>query len=214
MRRFPLRRKGFSVTDPAYDVVSSTVHFTGRVITLRTDDVRMPDGAVVKRDVIAHPGAVGVVALDDSDRIMLIRQYRPAVRCYLWELPAGLLDAPGEDPLAAAARELAEEVGIRAGEWSVLVDVHSSPGMSNEIYRVYLARALSEKPDDFVAGPDEEADMQEQWLPLAEAVARILSGDITNGLAVAGILSASAWRASGAPLRAADAPWPARSVLG
>lgn len=167
----------------------------------------MPDGSVANREVIAHPGAVGVVALDDADRVLMIRQYRPAIRSYLWELPAGLLDAPGEDARDAAARELAEEVGISARDWSVLVDVHSSPGMTNEMYRVYLARGLSDKASDWVAGPDEESDLQEEWVQLSAAVARVLAGDITNGLAVAGILATSAWRAGSAEPRPVDASW-------
>jgi ADP-ribose pyrophosphatase len=200
------------MTDSSYDVLSSTVHFSGRVITVRSDEVRMPDGAVVTREVVAHPGAVGVLALDADDRILMIRQYRPAVRRYLWELPAGLLDAPGEDPFDTAIRELAEEVGISAREWAVLVDVHSSPGMTDEAYRVYLARGLSDKAADFVAGPDEEADLQEDWVALPGAVARVLAGDITNGLAVAGILAAAAWHSGSLPLRPVDAPWDGRTA--
>ncbi|MEP7053829.1 MAG: NUDIX hydrolase [Actinomycetota bacterium] len=200
-----------AATDSAYDVVSSTTHYAGRVITLRCDEVRMPDGRIVVRELIEHPGAVGVVALDDNERVLMIRQYRPAVRTYLWELPAGLLDEPGESAIDAAARELAEEVGISALRWEVLVDVRSSPGMTDEAYRVYLARGLSAKPHDFTAGPDEEADMQEQWVPLSAAVDRVLAGEITNGLAVAGILAADLARQRGyAGLRATSADWPAR----
>lgn len=201
------------MSDPTYDVVSSTVRFEGRVITVRSEQVRMPDGSIAVRDVIAHPGAVGVLALDADDRLLMIRQYRPAVRSYLWELPAGLLDAPGEDARGAAIRELAEEVGISARDWAVLVDVHGSPGMTNEMYRVYLARGLSEKSTDFVAGPDEEADLQEEWVQLADAVSRVFAGEITNGLAVSAILAAAAWRSGAIALRDADAPWPGRPAV-
>jgi ADP-ribose pyrophosphatase len=200
------------MADPSYDVLSSAVQFAGRIITVRTDEVRMPGGSVATREVVSHPGAVGVVALDPDDRVLMIRQYRPAVRRYLWELPAGLLDVPGEDPFDTAIRELAEEVGIGAREWAVLVDVHSSPGMSDEAYRVYLARELSDKTTDFVAGPDEESDLQEEWVALPDAVARVLAGDISNGLAVAGILATAAWRAGALPLRPVDAPWVGRSA--
>lgn len=198
------------MSDSSYEVVSSKEHFAGRIIAVRTDQVRMPDGSVAGRDLVSHPGAVGVVAVDATDRILMIRQYRPAVRSYLWELPAGLLDAPGEDPAAAAARELREETGISATDWAVLVDVHSSPGMSDEVYRVYLARGLSDKAADFVYGADEESDMTEEWVPMADGVDRVLAGVVTNGLAVAGILAVNAARSRQyAGLRDTATAWPA-----
>lgn len=199
------------MTDNAYDVVASTVRFTGPVISLRSDEVRMPDGRVATRDVVEHPGAVGILALDGDDRVLMIRQYRPAVGAYLWELPAGLLDEAGESAADAAARELTEEVGITADTWAVLIDALASPGASDEAYRIYLARGLSAKATDFVAGPDEESDLQEGWVPLGQAVADVLAGAITNGLAVMGILAAAAARHDNfAGLRRVDAPWPAR----
>lgn len=199
------------MTDSSYAVVSSDVRFSGRVITVRSDVVQMPDGREVVRDVVVHPGAVGVVVLDNDGRVLMIRQYRHAVRSYLWELPAGLLDEADESAADAAARELAEEVGITARDWSVLVDVFSSSGMSNEAYRVYLARDLSAKAIDFRPGPDEESDLREEWVPLGDAVSRILAGEITNGLAAIGILATAAARPGGyAGLRPVGSPWPAR----
>lgn len=196
---------------PSYGVVSSSVRYAGPVISLRSDGVRMPGGRVAVRDVVVHPGAVGVVVLDEDERVLMIRQYRHAVRSYLWELPAGLLDEAGESAADAAARELAEEVGITAQQWAVLVDAYSSAGMTDEAYRVYLARGLSPKQPDFVAGPDEESDLQEEWVALPDAVARVLAGGITNGLAAVGILAAAAARQTGyAGLRQVWAPWPAR----
>jgi len=171
----------------------------------------MPDGSTAFRDVVVHPGAVGVVPLDDQDRVLMIRQYRPAVRRYLWELPAGLLDEDGESAADTAARELVEEVGITASEWHVLVDVYSSAGMSDEAYRIYLARGLSAKAEDFQPGVDEESDLQEDWIGLDEAVARVLAGDITNGLAALGILATAVSRSDRyTGLRAVSTPWPAR----
>ena len=171
----------------------------------------MAAGRIVVRDVVEHPGAVGIVALDDSERVLMIRQYRHAVRQYLWEIPAGLLDEAGESAAAAAARELAEEVGVVAQRWSVLADIYSSAGMTDEAYRVYLARGLGAKSAEFVPGKDEEADMREEWVPLAAAVARVLTGDITNGLAAIGILATDAARRTGyAELRPVGAGWPAR----
>jgi len=124
-------------------VRESTQRFTGKVIAVRTDSVEMPAGQLVERDVVVHPGAVGVIALDDRERVLLVQQYRHAPGRLLWEPPAGLLDAPGKPPQDTAARELYEEAGYRAGHWGVLVDFFTSPGMSDEAMRVYLARDLA-----------------------------------------------------------------------
>jgi 8-oxo-dGTP pyrophosphatase MutT (NUDIX family) len=195
--------------DP-YDVVGTETKFDGNVITVRVDDVRMSDGKVVKREVVAHPGAVAVVALDDEGMVVLVNQYRPAVRARFDELPAGLLDVDGEPAVIAAQRELAEETGLAADEWHVLVDLHSSPGMTDEAVRIYLARGLAPMDNDFEA-EHEEITMTVFRESLSEAVRRVLSGTITNASAVAGILAAVHGRATGwRDLRPADAPWPAR----
>jgi 8-oxo-dGTP pyrophosphatase MutT (NUDIX family) len=121
------------VTTPRHDfpVESSKDVYTGRVMALRADEVVMPGGRVATREIIEHPGAVAVLALDADDRLMMVHQYRHAVRRRLWELPAGLLDVKGEDPVEGAKRELAEEAGLAAEEWSVLVDIVPSPGFSD-----------------------------------------------------------------------------------
>ncbi|HET8583802.1 MAG TPA: NUDIX hydrolase [Jatrophihabitans sp.] len=195
--------------DP-YEVVGSETVFKGRVLTVRVDDVRMSDGSVAKREVVAHPGAVGVVALDGAGKIVLVNQYRPPIGARLDELPAGLLDVPGESALACAKRELFEEAGLAADEWNVLLDLHTSPGMTNEAVRLFLARGLSEVTGDFQA-EHEELDLQVTREPLAEAVRRVLAGGVTNAIAVAGILAAVHGRATGwRDLRPADARWPAR----
>ncbi len=199
--------------EPAsYRVSGRAERFTGRVIAVRTDSVEMPAGHLVERDVVVHPGAVGVIALDEQDRVLLVQQYRHAPGRLLWEPPAGLLDAPGEPPQATAARELYEEAGYRATEWDVLVDFFTSPGMSDEAMRVYLARGLTAVADgQRFAGEDEEADMPAVWLPLETAVAKVLSGQLHNPTTVAGVLAVAAARASGyATLRPADTPWPER----
>lgn len=195
-----------------YEVVGSREHFRGRVVALRTDDVRMSDGSVAARDIVEHPGAVAVVALDELDRIVLVRQYRHAVKEFLDELPAGLLDIDGEPALDAARRELAEEAGLAARMWRTLIDVHTTPGGSDEAVRVYLARGLTDAAaqDGFVL-QDEELQLTITRVPLADAVHRVLIGDITNSLAVAGILAAALVVGEGeAALRASDVPWPAR----
>lgn len=194
----------------AYDVVASETKFAGSLITVRVDDIRMSDGSVAAREVIIHPGAVAIVALDDEGRIVLVNQYRPAVAAHLDELPAGLLDVAGESALDAAKRELAEEAQLVADEWHVLLDLHPSPGISTEAIRVFLARELSAAPDGFQP-EHEELTMTVTREPLAEAVRRVLGGVITNAAAAAGILAAVHGRATGwRDLRPADARWPAR----
>lgn len=195
--------------DP-YEIVGSEIKFKGHVLTVRVDDVRMSDGSVAEREVVAHPGAVGVVALDDDGKIVLVNQYRSAVGARLDELPAGLLDVPGESALECAKRELAEEAALAADEWNVLVDLHTSPGMTNEAIRIFLARGLSEITSEFQA-ENEELDLTVYREPLSEAVRRVLSGGVTNAAAAAGILAAVHGRATGwRDLRAADVRWPAR----
>jgi 8-oxo-dGDP phosphatase len=193
-----------------YDVVGSETKFTGKVITLRVDDVRMSDGGVVQREIVAHPGAVAIVALDDDGNVVLVNQYRPAIGARLDELPAGLLDVAGESALDAAKRELAEETDLAADEWNVLLDLLSSPGMSTEAIRIFLARGLTTRSNDFAA-EHEELTLTVSREPLSEAVRRVLTGGMTNATAVAGILAAVHGRATGwRDLRPADARWPAR----
>ncbi|GAA2398003.1 NUDIX domain-containing protein [Nonomuraea africana] len=187
-------------------VVDSKEHFKGYVIGVRTDTVRMPRDEVADRDYVVHPGSVAVLALDEHDRVLLIRQYRHPPRHLLWELPAGIRDVQGEPLVATAARELAEEAGYRAETWHTLVDLYTSPGMSDERVRVFLARDLSKTESDFVHR-HEEIDMPLEWVPLADAVEKALMGMIHNSPAVAGILAAYAASVEGfALLRPADAP--------
>lgn len=193
-----------------YSVSESHRRFEGRVIAVRSDHVAMPGGTSSVRDVVEHPGAVGVVARDESGRVVLVEQYRHPVGQRLWELPAGLLDVAGESALDAAARELQEEAGLRARTWHVLVDMLPSPGMTDEGIRIFLAEDL--EAVDRPAGEHEEADMRIEWVPLETAVARVLAGDIRNGAACIGLLAAARAVANGAPpLRPVDAPWPDRA---
>ncbi len=193
-----------------YEIRRSQGMFEGKIIRVRTDHVLMPGGNESQRDVVAHPGAVGVVALDDQGRIMLIKQYRHAVQESLWELPAGLLDVEGELALTAAQRELGEEAGLQAEKWHVLVDLLTSPGMTDEASRVYLARDVTETGNER-SDEDEEADLELAWVDLDEAVRSVLSGGIRNALAVAGILSAAQAKTRDFEnLRDEHAPWPDR----
>lgn len=202
---------GRELADEAVDraVLRSEQRFDGRVLSVRTDRVDLGDGQQVERDIVVHPGAVGVVAVDDELRVLLVHQYRHPVSALLWEVPAGLLDVEGEDPADAAARELFEEGGYRAASWSVLVDTFTSPGGSDEAARVYLARDLTQVPaDERHIGEDEERGMPIDWIPLAKAREAVLAGRFHNALAIMGILAAAAVLLDGvAADRDAGAPW-------
>lgn len=192
-----------------FTTLGSRAVYEGAILALRLDQVAMPGGRVAEREVVEHYGAVAVVAVDEEDRVVMVEQYRHPVSARLFELPAGLLDAPGEDPLAAAQRELVEEVGLAAAHWATLVDVAVSPGMTDEVIRVFVATGLSqvERPEP----EHEEADLRVHRVPLGQAVRWALDGTIANATALAGVLALHASRLPGAPaLRATDAPWPLR----
>jgi ADP-ribose pyrophosphatase len=196
--------------EPAHWPVVSTAELArGRLVTVRTDKVRMPDGELAERDVVIHPGAVAVLALDDAQQVLLIRQYRHPVGRLLWEIPAGLRDVAGEPPWATAQRELLEEAGYRARDWRVLADYYTSPGFSTERLRVFLARDLEFVPEnerDFVP-EGEETQLVPAWLPLDEAVRKVFAGELHNGVTALAILAGYAARAEGYErLRPVDAP--------
>ena len=168
------------------------------------------------RDVILHPGAVAVIALDDDDRVLLIRQYRHPVGRWLFEPPAGLLDEPDEAAWLTAARELAEEAGLRGGRLGRPARLLHVPG------RHVRGRSASTWPATSRPLPDgrphtgeaEEAHLPRAWVDLDEARDLVLAGQLGSPSAVAGILAAWASRAGGwASLRPVDAPWPARDLL-
>jgi 8-oxo-dGDP phosphatase len=192
-----------------WPVASSAELLRSHLVAVRSDQVRTPDNTLAERDVVLHPGAVAVLALDDADRILMIRQYRHPVGRLLWEIPAGLRDVPGEEPWVTASRELAEEAGYRAEHWRVLADFYSSPGYSTERLRIFLARGLEPVPAaerNFVPR-DEEAHLLIDWLPLDEAVGKIFAGELHNGPAVLAILAGYAARSEGYDLlRPADSP--------
>ena len=220
------------MSDPAttarslFSVTSSQRVFDGAVTAVRIDDVVMPDGNTAKREVVEHDNAVAIVALEsagaragadpDADpNVILIEQYRHPLRRRLWELPAGLMDVDGEPAQEAAARELIEETGYAAAEWSVLLDVATSPGFSEEVVRIFLARGLTRvgRPRP---GQHEEAELRVVRVPLATAVRAVLDGRIVNVMAVAGILAAERTLREGPVARrvdpsAGDLPWPAHT---
>ncbi|WNG90622.1 NUDIX hydrolase [Mycobacterium sp. ITM-2016-00318] len=188
-----------------FGTVDSETLYVGKIFALRADEVRMPGGNTARREVVEHYGAVAILAMDDDGNIVTVYQYLHPVGRRLWELPAGLLDMGGEPPHLTAARELAEEAGLAARGWRVLVDLVSSPGFSDEGVRVYLATGLTDvgRPD----AHDEEADLMVRWFSLDDAVAMALTGEIVNTIAVSGILAAHAARADVESLRPVDAEW-------
>jgi ADP-ribose pyrophosphatase len=177
-------------------VITSTTPFSGGVISVRSDTIRSPvDDDVFVRDVVVHPGAVAVVALDDADRILVVRQYRHPVRLRPVELPAGLRDVAGESPVHSAMRELYEEGHVRAADWRILLDLLTSPGMTDEAIQVFLARGITAVPaDERFAGWHEEADLTTQWVPLNDLVDAVFAGTVRNATLCAGVLAARAAR--------------------
>ncbi len=195
--------------DGRFTVLATEDRFQGRIFSVRVDTVRMPGGGSARREIVDHMRAVAVVAIDDAGRVALVEQYRHPLRRRLWEIPAGLMDLGGERPLACAQRELREETGLAAENWSVLVDLAPSPGYSTESVRVYLATGLTvvERP----AAEDEEADMRVVRVALDDAVGAVLDGRIVDASTVAGLLAAGwaghAGRGGGMSLRPGDDPW-------
>ena len=191
------------------DVVSRETIHSGYVWDVVSERFRFGD-AEITREFVDHTGAVAILALDEEDRVLLIQQYRHPVRMCDWELPAGLLDEPGEPALAAAKRELAEEADLEASEWSVLVDFFTTPGGNNESIRIFLARGLSATAEPFER-TDEEADIVIRWTPLDDALEQVLRGGLHNPSAVIAIRAAAHERGRGwRDLRPADAEWPTR----
>lgn len=189
-----------------HDLSSSETVFEGRIWDVRRDVFRHGDSDLA-REYLDHPGAVAVLALDASDRALLIRQYRHPIGARDWELPAGLLDLDGESPLDAAKRELAEETDVAADDWCLLTEFFTSPGGSNESIRVYLARGISA-----IAAFEreaEEAELETRWVPLDEVVTAVLERRVTNSILSIAVLAADASRARGwSTLGDPDTDWP------
>ena len=157
--------------------------FTGRVLTLNLEQVRLPNGRVAELEIAHHPGGAAVVALDDDNRVCLLRQFRHAAGGWLTELPAGKLDG-GEPPLECAQRELAEEAGVTARQWDRLGECFSSPGVLTEVIHLFLARGLA--PAD--AQPEEHEVFEASWVPFDEAVDLAARGQLRDAKTVVGLL--------------------------
>lgn len=188
-------------------ITSAEKVYDGAVWDIRRETFDYGDGQL-RRDFMDHTGAVAVVAIDEHDRMLVLRQYRHAVRLREWELPAGLLDVSAEPALICAQRELAEEADLVASDWQVLADYCTTPGGSNELVRVYVARGLS-ATDAPHPRESEEADMELRWVSLDDAHEAVLSGRVSNSIIVVAVLTAVAKRNAGwAHLLPGNAPWP------
>ena len=181
----------------SWPVVASEPLLKNWLITVRSDKVRLPDDHYAERTVVTHPGAVAILALDDAQRVLMIRQYRHPVGRLLWEIPAGLQDTDGESPLQTAQRELLEETGYRASRWHTLLDYFSSPGYTTERIRIFLARGVEQAADNGYVREHEEKYIVADWVPLEEAVRLALSGKLHNGPAIAAVLAGYAASSEG-----------------
>jgi ADP-ribose pyrophosphatase len=160
----------------------------GHIISLAVGTFRGPDGGEFTREIVHHPGAVSVVAVDDDGRVPLVRQYRAPLDDWLLELPAGKLDVDGEELVLCAQRELVEEAGLTAATWSLLTSFHHSPGFCDEQGHVFLAQGLTAVPDDR-QGVEEQA-MTVEWWPLSEATTMVTEGTVHDAKTVIGLLLA------------------------
>jgi len=189
-----------------HDILSTRVALSGRVWDVRDDELAYGPSTLI-RQYVDHRGAVAVLALDRDDRVLLLRQYRHPIRSREWELPAGILDVPGEPAVDTARRELAEEAGLAADDWRLLLDFFPSPGGSNEAIRVYLARGLRPVVSGFEPTA-EEVDIEKRWLPLDDVTSAVLEGRVQNGTLGIAVLAAGAARANGwRTLGDAAEPW-------
>ena len=189
-----------------HQIRSSKTDLTGLVWDVRTDEVEY-GASILIRQYLSHRGAVAVVALDEDDRVLLIRQYRHPIRAREWELPAGILDIANEDPVAASRWELLEETGFAADHWEVLLDFFPTPGGSNEAIRVFLARGLAKAPSDY-SPTEEEENIELRWASLDDVVDAVLARRTQNGTLAVAVLAAFAARARGwAKPSGVNAPW-------
>jgi 8-oxo-dGTP pyrophosphatase MutT (NUDIX family) len=162
--------------------ISSHHIHQGRIIDVSTERLRYANGREYDLDFVRHPGAAAVVAVDRADRVCMVRQYRHGIGDFLWEIPAGKLD-PGEAPQLCAVRELAEETGVSASRWTSLGQYLPAPGIFTEVIHLYLARDLAVG----APAPDSDEELELQWYPIADAMARVQSGEWNDGKTALGL---------------------------
>lgn len=191
---------GLSDTPHEWPVASSTSRYSNPFLSVRTDAIVDPTGQAHDRIVVQPRGAVGVLAVDRDGRVLLVEQYRHPVAARLLELPAGTLDVEGEQPQAAAERELLEEADVRADDWEHLLSIVSTPGYSTEHWTVFRATGLhAVPPAERAERHAEEAEIVQWWMPLDDAVAAVFAGRITDAMTIAGVLAEQVRRASRVP---------------
>jgi ADP-ribose pyrophosphatase len=169
--------------------------YEGRVVNLIVEDVRLPNGVTARLEFMRHPGAAAAVPLFDDGTIVILRQYRHAVGGFIWEVPAGKLDKPGEDPLACARRELAEEAGLAAARWDKLGSIFTTPGFCDEIIHLYLARDLSETS----MRHERDEVIEIHRMKLTDALARIPTEEIRDTKTVAALQATALALGAGLP---------------
>ena len=181
---------GYGDSRHAWPVAESTPRYASPFLSVRTDAIVDPTGEAHERVVVQPRGAVAVLALDEDSRVLLVEQYRHPVQARLLELPAGTLDVVGESARTAAERELIEEGDITAGKWEELFGLVATPGYSTERWRLFRATQLSAVPlGERAERHAEEADLDQWWMPLEDAVEAIFDGRISNALTIAAIMS-------------------------
>jgi len=177
--------------------LSSQEIYPGKIIRVEKWQVRLPNGETALREIVRHNGAAAIVPVDELGRVTLVRQHRAAIDQCTWEIPAGKLDSPSEDPFDAARRELEEETGLQAAHWQKLTAIYTTPGFCNEKIAIYLATGLSQHPSH----PDADEFLGLRKMPLQEAVAQCMAGEFQDGKTVIGLLMAQQ------ALAAADTPF-------
>ena len=182
-------------------VVDSKTIYRGSYLTFRIDTVERTDGSRAEREVVGHPGAVAILAIDEVDRVLMVRQYRAPAGRILLEIPAGTLDVDGggaiEDPDLAAPRELEEETGYRAGSLRLLTSFWTAPGFATELMHLYLATDLR-PADDARLGPDEDERLELERVPLGDAIAAVERGEIADAKSILALLWLDRLRRGGA----------------
>ena len=160
--------------------------YPGKIIRVETWQVALPNGGTALREIVRHNGASAIVPVDGAGMVTMVRQHRVAIDKCTWEIPAGKLDSPTEDPFDAAKRELEEETGLQAEHWQKLTSMYTTPGFRNERITIYLATGLSQHP----AHPDEDEFLRIKKIPLDDAIAQCVSGEIQDGKTLVGLLLA------------------------
>ena len=160
--------------------------YPGKIIRVETWQVALPNGGTALREIVRHNGASAIVPVDGAGMVTMVRQHRVAIDKCTWEIPAGKLDSPNEDPFDAAKRELEEETGLQAEHWQKLTSMYTTPGFRNERITIYLATGLSQHP----AHPDEDEFLRIKKIPLDDAIAQCVSGEIQDGKTLVGLLLA------------------------